>query len=42
LREAYRVLGQREVPLFAELAYSGAVSPETSAVMFARWSGRGS
>ena len=37
LGEAYRVLGNRDVSLFAELAYLGAVPPATANATLTRW-----
>ena len=42
LNEAYRVLGNREHPLFAELVYLEAVPPDTAAVVFRSWMESGS
>lgn len=42
LREAARVLGDREFPIFAELAYLGAVPPNIAQAAFARWAERDS
>lgn len=39
LAEAYRVLGPRDVPIFAELALLDAVPRETARTVFARWLG---
>ena len=36
-REAYEVLGDRELPIFAELALLGAVPPDRARSTFARW-----
>jgi hypothetical protein len=38
LHEAYRVLGGRQVPLFAELAVLGAIPADSAAATFERWS----
>ena len=37
LGEAYRVLGNRSVSLFAELAYLGAIPPAAANIMLLRW-----
>jgi serine/threonine-protein kinase len=37
LRESYRVLGDRELPIFAELAYLGTVPEDTAESVFGRW-----
>jgi eukaryotic-like serine/threonine-protein kinase len=42
LRESYRVLGNREFPIFAELAYLGAIPRDTARAVFARWVNEGS
>jgi serine/threonine-protein kinase len=40
LREAGQVLGHEEAPIFAELAFLGAVQPAVAATAFARWTAR--
>jgi DNA-binding SARP family transcriptional activator/tetratricopeptide (TPR) repeat protein len=42
VHEAYTVLGNRELPIFAELAYLGAVPSENAAGVFRRWGKVGS
>jgi eukaryotic-like serine/threonine-protein kinase len=42
LREAVGVLGTRELPLFAELAYLGAIPGNTAKRVFADWTARAS
>jgi DNA-binding SARP family transcriptional activator len=37
LRESYRVLGNREFPIFAELAFLGAIPQDTARTVFGRW-----
>lgn len=42
LDQAYHLLGNQELPLFAELAYLGAVPQDTAALVFKSWRVRGS